>query len=90
MAKSTALVLGAATGPAEAAWCPRAAPHPCGGAQLSEVAGLAETGVPRHTHFLDYKFSQSHIKRQWLHVGRTFQEAPSEGVGGGVGNCVRK
>lgn len=43
-------------------------------------AGLAETGVPRHTHFLEHKFSQSHIKRWLLHVGRTFQEAPNEGA----------
>lgn len=58
----------------------RTSEHGGGGAQLSEVAGVAETGVPCHTHFLENKSSQSHIKRLLLNVGRTFQEASNEGV----------
>lgn len=34
------------------------------------MAGVADIGV----HFLEDKFSQSHMKRRLLNVGRIFQE----------------
>ena len=52
------------------------------------MAGVAEIRVPCHTHFLKGKFSQSHIKRWLLNVGRTFQEVSNECAWVGEGATV--